>query len=161
MSNYTPFLFILIFILICILFLLIIGFIAFKFSSVWSELVKKYKTDSKNFVGKRVGRIHINISINNYQTSNLVSTEKKFTGWVVIKYNDEGLFLKNKFFFLDSSILIPWDEINVIDVNVLFLKYNKLYIGSKNDSQIETTIFLRRSAFKKFESHCHLYSPLK
>ncbi|WP_309941639.1 hypothetical protein [Aureibacter tunicatorum] len=109
----------------------------------WSDLVEKYKMNNR-FTGKRVGIISASVNASNYQNC------------LILKYNDDGLYLKTTIFFklFHPPIFIPWTEVkSVREKKILFTRYNELIIGDP----FIATIKLRAKTYRKIQNS-HLSS---
>ncbi len=103
----------------------------------WTDLAAKYET-SPEFIGTKIGLISANINSANYKNS------------LILKYNDEGIFLRPIFLFrlFHKPILIPWQEIKSIRTKKnFFSSYNELLIGSP----YVATITISNSIFQRLE----------
>jgi hypothetical protein len=103
----------------------------------WSDLVENYKAEDP-FTGDRIGIISAGINGVNYNNS------------LILKYNDEGIYLKTMFLFsaFHKPILIPWGEIKEVrNWKILFYTFKELIIGDP----FVATIKLRESAFNKIK----------
>jgi len=111
----------------------------------WSKLAGAYRTDADTFTGTDLGSISAKINSINYNNC------------LVLKYNDQGIFLKTIFLFrlFHPPILIPWNDIREVeDKKILFFNFKKLTIGAP----LVATIMIRRSTFEVFEREFLLHS---
>ena len=92
----------------------------------WSTLARDYKTGPE-FYGTDYGIVSARVNIVNYKAS------------LILKYNDEGIFLRPTIFFriFHPPIFIPWNEISAVDEGqFLFAKYVKISVGSPKVASI-------------------------
>ena len=85
----------------------------------WSDLASKYQTNAV-FTGDKAGLISASINNANYKNS------------LILKYNEEGLYLKPIFLFslFHKPILIPWEEIKEVrDKKIFFYDLKELIVG--------------------------------
>lgn len=105
----------------------------------WSKLAVEYKTLDK-FEGTKIMFASAGIGKANYNNA------------LIIKYNDEGLYLKPIALFstFHPPLLIPWNEITEVnDKKIFFSTFKVLSIGKP----LITTIVLKPSTYAKFENN--------
>ena len=85
----------------------------------WAKMAAAYP-GSEDFGGTRIGIISLAVNMMNYNNA------------IVLKYNDEGLYLKPLFLFriFHKPVFIPWQEVkDVHDKTVHFFSYKLMTIG--------------------------------
>jgi len=105
----------------------------------WSKLAAQYKTLEK-FEGAKITFASAGIGIASYNNA------------LILKYNDEGLYLKPIFLFraFHPPLFIPWKEITKVnDKKIFFTSLKELSIGNP----LITTIKFKPSTFEKFENN--------
>ncbi|OQP60371.1 hypothetical protein A3860_33875 [Niastella vici] len=110
----------------------------------WADLVASYETNA-HFSGERVGVISATINNANYKNS------------LVLKYNEEGLYLRPIFLFrlFHKPILIPWKEIKEVrSKKILLFPYKELIIGHP----FVAAVSINNSVFNKIENSINTYS---
>jgi hypothetical protein len=113
----------------------------------WADLAKFYETN-KTFRGNKVGLISASINGANYNSV------------LILKYNDEGIFLRPVFLFrlFHEPILIPWkDIIETRDKKTLFIEFKELIVGNP----FVAIVKMKKSTFAKIEKAFVFHSPRK
>lgn len=112
----------------------------------WSTLARDYKT-SPEFYGTDYGIVSARINLVNYKAS------------LILKYNDEGIFLRPSILFRISHppVFVPWNEISAVDEGqFLFAKYVKIGVGSP----VVANIFLSKRTFDQLRGTFQKYGEL-
>lgn len=112
----------------------------------WTDLVDKYAL-TENFDGKKLGVISAKINSVSYSNA------------LVLKYNEQGFFLKPIFILslFHKPILIPWKEIiEVREKKVLFSSFVKLVIGNP----FVALITIKKNDFQEIEDFYNTFSSL-
>jgi hypothetical protein len=107
----------------------------------WATLATNYPFDGV-FTGQRIGIISGSINSVNYNNS------------IILKYNDEGLYLKPIVLFrlFHKPILIPWKEIkSVRDKQMLLFTVKELNVGDPFVARIG----ISEGAFDKIKRHIY------
>ena|SRR5438270_636050 len=103
----------------------------------WTDLAREYQFEDL-FEGERVG------------ITSLVINGVNYNNCLLLKYNDQGFYLRPIFIFrlFHKPILIPWKDVkHVREKKIVFVKLKELVIGEPALAIIQ----MRISTFSKLE----------